>query len=74
MGHWENDTLWWSRPTCAPTIRRGATRAVLLLTRRSQIVERFTRVSPTELFYRFTVEDDELYTKPWTGESLDDAP
>ena len=32
------------------------------------ITERFTRVSDTELFYRYTVEDAELYTQPWSGE------
>jgi hypothetical protein len=40
----------------------------LLLTPRTIITERFTRVSPTELFYRYTVDDDELYTRPWKGE------
>ena len=34
----------------------------------SQITERFTRVSDTELVYRYTVEDSELYTVPWTAE------
>ena len=28
----------------------------------------WSRVRDTELFYRYTVEDDELYTQPWTGE------
>ena len=57
------------RRTCAPTIRRATWRAGRsLLSRRSKVTERFTRVSPTELFYRFTVEDDELYTRPWSGE------
>ena len=55
-----------------PPARRRSARShagrPLLLSRRSRIVERFTRVSPTELFYRFTVEDDQLYTRPWTGE------
>jgi len=40
----------------------------LLISRDSAITERFTRVSDRELFYRFTVEDDHLYTQPWTGE------
>ncbi len=40
----------------------------LLLSRDTRITERFTRVSPTELVYRFTVEDDGLYRQPWTGE------
>jgi hypothetical protein len=39
-----------------------------VLSRNTLITERFTRASATELFYRFTVEDDELYTQPWAGE------
>lgn len=33
-----------------------------------RITERFTRISETEIFYSFTVEDPSLYTQPWTGE------
>jgi hypothetical protein len=40
----------------------------ILLTPNTVITERFTRVSATELVYRFTVEDEELYAQPWTGE------
>jgi hypothetical protein len=40
----------------------------LLLSRHSRITERFTRVSETELFYQFTIDDGELYTRPWVGE------
>jgi hypothetical protein len=34
----------------------------------ARVVERFTRVSPDELFYEFAVEDPEIYTRPWRGE------
>jgi hypothetical protein len=40
----------------------------LLLSRQSTITERFTRVAEGELFYRFTVEDAQLYSQPRTGE------
>jgi hypothetical protein len=30
--------------------------------------ERFTRVSPTRLFYSFTIEDPKTWAKPWGGE------
>ena len=29
-------------------------------------VERFTRVGPDRIDYQFTIEDDEIYTQPWT--------
>jgi hypothetical protein len=34
----------------------------------TKVTERFTRVSATELFYQFTVDDPELYAQAWTGE------
>lgn len=34
----------------------------------SRIVERFTRVAADELLYEFTVEDSDLYTRPWRAE------
>ena len=33
-----------------------------------RIIERFTRYSDTEIVYTFTVEDDNLYSQPWTVE------
>ena len=69
IGHWEGDTL---VVTTTHLRDEDPARIVVgrpvLLSRDSTIIERFTRVSETELFYRFTVEDDELYTEPWTGE------
>ncbi len=32
------------------------------------VTERFTRVSPTRLFYAFTMEDPKTWAKPWGGE------
>src|SRR4030095_12264810 len=70
-GHYEGDTL-----VVQTTHLRGEDPArfaiprPLLLSRHSRITERFTRVSATELFYQFTVDDDELYTYPWRGEFL----
>ena len=68
-GHWEGDTLV-VRTTHlrAEDPARFVPGRPLLLGRDSTITERFTRVSETELFYQFTVEDDELYTEPWMGE------
>jgi hypothetical protein len=68
-GRWEGDTLVVHTThvrTEDPT-RTLAGRA-LLLGPRTKITERFTRVSPTELFYQYTIEDDELYTQPWSAE------
>jgi len=34
------------------------------------VVERFTRVDPETIVYRFTVEDPSTWTRPWSGEML----
>jgi len=33
-----------------------------------RIIERFSRYSENEIFYQFTVEDDNIYSQPWTAE------
>jgi hypothetical protein len=69
IGHWDGDTLVVATThlRAEDPARDGLGRPILL-SRDSLITERFTRVSDTELVYRYTVEDPELYTMPWTGE------
>ena len=68
-GHWEGDTLVVRTTNLrADNPARGVIGRALVISRATTIVERFTRVSDTELFYQFTVEDPDLYTQPWTGE------
>ena len=62
-GKWEGDTL-----VVQTTHLRGEDPGPQLLSRDSRITERFTRISETELFYQFTVNDSALYTQPWRGE------
>ena len=66
---WDGDTLV-VRTTNLRTDDPARTLAgrPLLLGPDSRITEWFTRVSDTELVYRYTVEDASLYTQPWTGE------
>jgi len=35
--------------------------------KRLHLVERLTRVNPSELLYEFTVDDPETFTRPWTA-------
>ena len=37
-----------------------------LSTPNTRAVERFTRIGPDTINYQFTIEDDEIYTQPWT--------
>jgi hypothetical protein len=42
---------------------------VYLVSPRTIVIERFTRISDEEIVYRFTVEDPTWYERPWTGET-----
>jgi hypothetical protein len=69
VGHWEGDTL----VVLTTNLRADYPARMVIgrplpISRNTRITERFTRVSATELFYRFTIEDAELYTQPWSGE------
>ena len=38
------------------------------ITKEGHIIERFSRYSDDEIFYQFTVEDNNIYSQPWTAE------
>jgi hypothetical protein len=62
VGHWEGDTLVVDTTNFTDKTRfRGATEDM-------HVIERFTRVAPNALLYRFTIEDPATWTRPWTGE------
>ena len=64
VGHWEGDTLVVDTTNFSDKTRfRGSTENL-------HVVERFTRVDPTSLRYRFTIEDPATWPKPWTGEYI----
>ena len=64
IGWWEGDTLVVDTTNFHPQrgFRGGS--------ENSHVVERFTRLEDGNLLYRFTVEDDTVWTAPWTGEYL----
>jgi catechol 2,3-dioxygenase-like lactoylglutathione lyase family enzyme len=60
-GYWEGETLVVEAINFngkAPF--RGAGKSM-------RLIERYTRVSPTTLEYTFTVDDNSIWTSPWTG-------
>jgi hypothetical protein len=62
VGRWEGDTLVIDTTNFTDKTRfRGSTENL-------HVVERFTRVSPDTLLYRFTIEDPATWARPWTGE------
>jgi hypothetical protein len=63
VGHWEHDTLVVETTNYSPqtTFRFPVAPEAL------RAVERFTRVAPNTMDYRFTIEDLVTYTRPWTA-------
>jgi hypothetical protein len=62
VGRWEGDTLVVETTNFTDKTRfRNSTENL-------RVVERFTRVGPETILYRFTVEDPTTWTRPWTGE------
>jgi len=62
VGHFEGDTLVVETVGIRPEQAfRGAGPNV-------KVVERFTRISPKQIAYTFTVVDPETWTRPFTGE------
>ena len=62
VGHWEGDTLVVDTTNFTDKTRfRGASEDM-------HVIERFTRVAPDVLLYRFTIEDPATWSRPWTGE------
>jgi hypothetical protein len=61
-GRWEGDTLVVDTTNFNDrTAFQGSSAAL-------HVVERFTRVSADKILYRFTVDDPNTWTKPWTAE------
>jgi len=62
VGHWEGDTLVVDTTNFTDkTNFHGATQDM-------HVIERFTRENAHTLLYRFTIEDPNVWSKPWTGE------
>ncbi len=67
VGWWEGDSL------VVETVhvnREQGRAGPIYLTPQGKVTERLTRVSPTEIFYEFTVEDPVYYTRPWRAEMV----
>jgi hypothetical protein len=66
IGRWEGETLVVENTNfCAAGLSRTER---LKLSPAAILVEKFTRLSPTELLYEFTVTDPTLYTQTWRAE------
>jgi len=66
VGWWQGATLVVTTDGLRPGVIGKGQRMVASGTMR--VTERFTKLTPSEIFYAFTVEDPELLTRPWRGE------
>jgi hypothetical protein len=62
IGKWEGDTLVVDTTNFTSKTRFNGSGEKL------HVVERFTRVDPKTILYRFTVDDPETWDRSWTGE------
>jgi hypothetical protein len=68
-GRWEDDVFVVETSGFAPADRaRRTSFGQFSISPKSRITERFTRTGPDEILYAFTVEDSDLYTRPWIAE------
>lgn len=67
VGHWEGETL------VVETTNQRAEQAVHGQGPAARVTEWFTRIGPSQILYRFAMEDPEAYTQPWRGEMVLEA-
>lgn len=71
LGHWEGDTLVvetrnFNNLGWISTSQAGGRIKGIRHTDKLLVIERFTRTSPKEISYSATINDPEIYTRPWT--------
>jgi hypothetical protein len=68
-GRWEGDTL--VVETDGFVIGDAYKPAApILVSENAKVTERFTRIAPGELLYQFTVDDPDVFTQVWRGETV----
>jgi hypothetical protein len=61
-GHWEKDTL------VVETTNFNGKNPFEGSSENLRVIERFTRVADDTIQYRFTIEDESVWARPWSGE------
>jgi hypothetical protein len=69
VGWWEGQTLVVETVGFTPSqTDRRASITRLVMSPNAKVVERFTRISKTQIKYEFTVDDSAVFTQAWKGE------
>jgi len=70
-GHWDGDTLVVETTNFHPgESLRTFFSASYLLSSDAKVVEKFSRISDSEILYEFTVNDPKLFSQPWRAEMI----
>ena len=65
IGHWERDTLVVETINFHP---QEGLRVYFQMSQDAKVIERFTRVSASQILYQFSVDDPKMFTQVWRGE------
>ena len=68
IARWEGDTLVIDTLRTPPQERVRGLFTKFVINEDARIIERYTRLSMTELLYQFTIEDAAAYSEPWLAE------
>jgi hypothetical protein len=68
VGWWDGDTLVVETTNLNPKTSIDALFGGFNYSPKGRLIERFTRVSPTEMIYEFTVEDPAYFTRTWSAQ------
>jgi hypothetical protein len=73
LNQWFGDPVaWWEADTLVVETthvrREQASQGPIYLSEQGRVTERFSRASPDQLNYEFTVEDPTYYSQPWRAE------
>ena len=68
-GRWDGDTLVIETQGFMPADAYKPA-APLYVSEDAKVTERFTRISPGEILYQFTIDDPVAFTQAWRGEAL----
>lgn len=69
VGWWEGDTLVVETVGFTPSQNeRRASTTRLYMSPNAKVIERFTRISASQIKYEYTVEDPAVFTQTWKGE------
>lgn len=69
-GRWEGQSLVVETSQFNPGETLRSVQYQLCLSQDARVTERFTRTSPREMFYAFSVDDPALFTQTWRGELI----